>query len=297
VDYWGAFTWIYGIAYECVVSGLGCELWMFWCYKWSGGLWGSVGAQRAFAGGGHGVDVSGSRGKAQREVGCLKVLHARSVGVFILLGLCMASAAWASGSELTWDRTQVSLEMGPKDTEARAVFRVTNTSEVAVTIGRVTSSCGCTASAMKQKVLKPGEATELTAIFEKGKRRGKNESIIKIYLKGGDEPIARLKLSVMIQAALSLRPEIVYWSGGRVGPRTVSIQLDLAYANTLAAIQFNPELLSVKQKAVEGSSGKFELIIEPRSYGVNLRERLMVKALDTSGAVVEEKQVLILVRP
>jgi len=66
------------------------------------------------------------------------------------------------GSNLSWDRTEVKLEMEPEQKEIRASFKVTNEGEDRIRISRIKTSCGCTGSIIDprnyvKKVLIDGE--------------------------------------------------------------------------------------------------------------------------------------------
>ncbi|NCG07959.1 MAG: DUF1573 domain-containing protein [Verrucomicrobia bacterium] len=213
-----------------------------------------------------------------------------------LMGLCLAGIASAV-PELKWDRTVAKVEMGPRDLEAQVSYRVTNKSDATVRLNRVESSCGCTAALPEKQVLGAGESTVVTAVFEKGKRRGKNGSVLRVYLEGVAEPVAHLRLEVDILEIMTLQPEILYWNGGKRGARTVALHLDRTFADRMGAIQFDEERMKVSLVTVSAEKGFYEMTVEPLGYDVNLREKLLLQALNAAGAVVEEKSVHVFVRP
>ncbi len=75
-------------------------------------------------------------------------------------------------------------------------FDIANRTDKTVTIGAITTSCGCTASAAQKKVLQPGESTKVNVSFKTKKYKGAvtqfvyvttdnpGESVIKLTLKG-----------------------------------------------------------------------------------------------------------------
>src|SRR5262245_49932812 len=57
---------------------------------------------------------------------------------------------------------------------ARHKFEVKNTGGAPLDIKSLVASCGCTAAALKQKILAPGDSTEIEVTFDTRGRRGKN---------------------------------------------------------------------------------------------------------------------------
>ena len=87
-------------------------------------------------------------------------------------------------SILVWDRTEARIEMQPDQTEVRATFKVTNQGEETLRIGKIKASCGCTGSVINQRILAPGQSTAIEAVFNKGKRKGKNQTHLTVFLDG-----------------------------------------------------------------------------------------------------------------
>lgn len=219
----------------------------------------------------------------------------RLVWMMGLMGLCLSGIA-SVVPELEWDRTEAKVKMGPQDLEARVSYGVTNKGDAELRLNRVESSCGCTAALPEKRVLGAGESTVVTAVFEKGKRRGKNGSVLRVFLDGAAEPVAHLSLEVDIHEVMTVQPEILYWSGGNRGARTVTLRLDRAFADRIGAIQFNEERVKVSVVTASAEKGLYEITVEPLDYDVNLREKLELQALNAEGVVVEKKSMHVFVR-
>ena len=219
-------------------------------------------------------------------------------GWMLLMVLVLAGLASAAPEvELEWERTETEVEMGPGDAEVRVEYRVRNTGAAELRFNRVESSCGCTAALPAKRVLAAGESTVVAAVFEKGKRQGRNESVLRVFLEGMPEPVAYLKLAVNIVEAMQLQPEILYWKRGVVGPREVRVQLHPDHAVKLGALGFNGEVLQVKAAPDSQKSGQYVLMVEPVAYGAGMREKVVVRALNSSGMVVGEKTLFVFVQP
>ena len=212
------------------------------------------------------------------------------------LALCLTGIASAV-PELEWDRTAAKVVMKPGETEVRVLYKVTNRSPSEIRFNRVESSCGCTAALPKKLTLGAGESTAVTAVFEKGNRRGKNGSILRVFLEGMVAPVARLKLEVDIHEVMTLQPEILYWREGKRGGRTLELRIDPSFADRLGELRFNRERLQVTPVTASVEKGFYVMTVEPLDYGESLREKLVFQALDRAGAVVDEKSVYVFVRP
>jgi hypothetical protein len=210
------------------------------------------------------------------------------------LGLVgVASAA----PQLEWDQTKVEVEMGPADALVQVEYRVRNTGATELRFNRVESSCGCTAALPEKRVLAAGESTVVTAVFEKGKRQGRNGSVLRVYLEGATEPVAYLNLEVNIIEAMELQPEILYWKRGVVGPRVVRVQLHPEHAAKLDTLRFNGDALEVKADLDPQKPGQYVLVVEPIAYDASLREKIVIRALNAAGKGVGEKTLFVFVQP
>jgi hypothetical protein len=63
----------------------------------------------------------------------------------------------------------------------------------------VKASCGCTATAPKDKVLAPGQRSEIVATFDSRGRRGVQNKSITVRSNDPDEPTVVLRLKVEVE--------------------------------------------------------------------------------------------------
>jgi len=115
------------------------------------------------------------------------------------------------GSNLSWDRTEVKLEMEPEQKEIRASFKVTNEGEDRIRISRINTSCGCTGSIIDRKILNPGDTTKIIATFNKGKRQGLNRLQLDVFIDSQAEAVATLRMNVQIPNLVEAMPRVVYF--------------------------------------------------------------------------------------
>ena len=78
-------------------------------------------------------------------------------------------------------------------------YQFTNTGKADLEITDVKASCGCTASAPKDKVVKPGESSEIVATFNSKGRSGTQRKTITVRTNDPDQPVVQLSLSVQVE--------------------------------------------------------------------------------------------------
>lgn len=190
----------------------------------------------------------------------------------------------AGASVLSWDRTETRILMEPGDAEARADYELTNNGEDTLRIASIETSCGCTSTVIDQRILQPGESTRITAIFNKGKRRGKTHSKLAVFLEGNPHSVATLHMIVDIPELVKTQPSVVYWNKqtGR-SPRTVQVSLDSRYVDTISAIRYDDTVLRLKQRELDNKNKSYELEIEPLNFDTPLRHSIEIEASGPGG--------------
>lgn len=219
----------------------------------------------------------------------------KQIPTFIILTLL--SPLFLFGSTLSWDRTEVKLEMEPEQEEIRASFNVTNNGEEQIRIARIKTSCGCTGSIIDRKILQPGESTEIIGTFNKGKRQGLNRIQLDVFIDSQAKPIATLRMNVQIPKLIESMPQIVYWTAtGAKSERRVAITLDKRYIDKIDKIEYDHDKLEVIEE--EDPSGKATRILKitPKSYDALYRGAVTVKASGKDDRKAEAR-ILTLVQP
>lgn len=214
---------------------------------------------------------------------------------FALLNLLAVSLL--HGSTLSWDRTEVDLEMKPDQKEIRASFNVTNKGEGKIRIARVKTSCGCTGSIIDRKILQPGDSTEIIATFNKGKRQGLNRLQLDVFIDSQPEAVAKLRMNVQIPELIEATPRIVYWTptSSKSG-RQVALTLDERYVDTIVKIEYDREKLDVVEEADPKKKAHRILRITPKSFDALYRGTITVKAIGKDNQRAEAK-IMTFVQP
>ena len=189
-----------------------------------------------------------------------------------------AYASFLNASTLVWDQTEVRIEMGPDEEEARASFKVTNKGEKVVRIGRVKSNCGCTDTILNKKILPPGESAEIVAIFSKGRRQGLNRNRLQVYIDSQTDAVVTLKMNVRIPDLIEARPQIVYWKPeSSKSYRHVSLIMDERYIDQILQIDYDRSRLTVTQESGNLKNNNAILLkVKPKDFSKLYRGTITV---------------------
>lgn len=190
----------------------------------------------------------------------------------------------SSASLLSWDRTEARVKMSPEQDQAKASYQLTNRGEETLRIDRIETTCGCTNPIIERRILKPGASTKITAVFNKGKRRGKTHSKLTVFMEGNPQPVATLHMIIDIPELVQTQPSVIYWNDQTErSPRTVHIRLDSRYMETISAIRYNESTLRLRQKPIDENHKEFELELEPVNYEQALRDTVEIEATGANG--------------
>lgn len=98
-----------------------------------------------------------------------------------------------AGSSLVWDFGQVK-----EGDVVGHVFIVTNTTDKTFHINSVNTSCGCTASEIKKKELRPGESTELEVKFNSKGYHGDISQHVYVNTDGIEQPVIKFTIKAEV---------------------------------------------------------------------------------------------------
>ena len=210
----------------------------------------------------------------------------------ILLTFLFASCgSLVDASTLVWDQTDIRIEMGPDQEEARASFKVTNEGEKVVRIARVKSNCGCTDTILNKKILPPGESTEIVAIFSKGKRQGLNRNRLQVYLDNQADAVVTLKMNVQIPTLIEAQPQIVYWKPETSKiPRLVRLVMNERYIDQVLQIDYDRSRLTVTLEPRDPKNNDaLVLTVKPKDFSKLYRGTITVYGGGPNGRKAETR--------
>ena len=205
--------------------------------------------------------------------------------------LFTAYASFLNASTLVWDQTEVRIEIGPDEEEARASFKVTNEGEKVVRIARVKSNCGCTHTILNKKILPPGESAEIIAIFSKGRRQGLNRNRLQVYIDSQTDAVVTLKMNVQVPALIEAQPQIVYWKPeSSKSSRHVRIIMDERYIDQILQIDYDRSQLTVTQESDNLKNNNAILLkVKPKDFSKLYRGTITVYVGGPDGRKAETR--------
>lgn len=80
--------------------------------------------------------------------------------------LLLLSCTLLQAHDLKWEATETTVKMGQSEKTADAVYRFENTSDHAIEIKDVRTSCGCTAVKFDKKAYAPGDKGEISVTYK-----------------------------------------------------------------------------------------------------------------------------------
>jgi len=134
----------------------------------------------------------------------------RLVGVLLPLVLVALPAGVAQGRQGESKAKQVrgpGIEVTPEEHDFGKVqqnakleteFEIRNIGTEELNIGRISTSCGCTAALTSQRFVKPGETTRLKVTLETRMYQGAIERSISIATNAANKKIATVKLKAFV---------------------------------------------------------------------------------------------------
>ncbi len=95
----------------------------------------------------------------------------------------------------TWDFGFIS-----KDVVVKHEFEIKNNLDRVLNIKDISTSCGCTVSAAKKKVLEPGESTQITVEFNSKGYSGKVSQFVYVSTDDPDNLILKYTIKAFVQS-------------------------------------------------------------------------------------------------
>lgn len=214
----------------------------------------------------------------------------------LLLALLLTTTA-AGATPLAWEQTSIEVRLTPGMETAEAIFQATNQGRETVRFSRFQSSCGCTAVALEDPLLEPGETASIKAVFTREGRQGVRRNRIQVFTDDATEPTATLVFTVDIPRLLSLQPAVIFWTPNAApAPRTVTIELDGSHLTELAEVKYARSVLEVGEPTPGAKPHQFNLSLQPLRYDQALRETVQIIARGPDG-FEEEVRLQIFVQP
>ena len=165
-------------------------------------------------------------------------------------------------------------------------FIISNTGSGQLTLGKPTTSCGCTIAALKLDKLAPGEKTELGFTMNVNMPRGHAEKLITVQSNDPNNPMAKLTVKADIVPVFEYNPQMVEIGNLHLGATTnLSIQIKRTDAKPLGitAVEANAPFIHPTLEKVDGAADAVTVRVEVVADGVARRFNNVVNVLSEAG--------------
>jgi hypothetical protein len=138
----------------------------------------------------------------------------RALLILLLVGALDAA-------DLVFERETISLTPKPGSEREIVSFPFRNAGTRPLTIDRLDASCGCTTVDLEKRTYQPGEAGELSVIFDLNGLSGRQDKTIQVYHDRG--PMVLLTISALLAEAPTIAPSFLTWKIGAATDEQVAV--------------------------------------------------------------------------
>lgn len=126
--------------------------------------------------------------------------------ITVILLLSLIISAQAEGPKLSMDSAIYDFGTVAEGDKVTKVFDFKNTGKLPLEIQRVVTACGCTASTLDKKNLKPGETGKIEVVFNTRGFSGSKVKTVKLYTNDPENPTTLITLRGAIQKNIQVTP-------------------------------------------------------------------------------------------
>ena len=167
------------------------------------------------------------------------------------------------------------------------IFIVSNVGQGPLTIGKPTTSCGCTVAALKTDKLAPGEKTELGFTMQVGNiPRGHAEKVINVPSNDTNLPSAKLTVKADIVPVFDFNPQNLDVGNLHIGATTnLVIQIKRTDGKPLGInlVESKATFIHPTTKSVDGTTNAVEIHVEVVADGTPRRFNEVLNVLGEAG--------------
>lgn len=173
--------------------------------------------------------------------------------------ITLSSELWDFGDALYGDALQ-------------QTFTIKNEGDADLILDRVKGSCSCTVPRLTTKLLKPGESTEVTVIFNTKKRQGQISTNVQVRSNDPLRPVLTYRVKGSVKRLIDFKPASVQLRGlkrDEVMSATVKIVNQGSEPITPTIKSINSDYFEVEIKEIEAGQ-VYELVVRtkpPIPYG------------------------------
>ena len=129
------------------------------------------------------------------------------IGTCLLVALALlAAAAFAEGPAARVDETEFDFGTIEQGANVSHTYVIANDGDAPLSIGRVETSCGCTAAKPTRQLVPPGETTDIRVDFRSGDRKGKQHKVVTVHTSDPNAAQVHLILKGLVRVLYELDP-------------------------------------------------------------------------------------------
>ncbi len=197
----------------------------------------------------------------------------RGFGLGVLLSIISVSI---SHGELVFENVLVE---GTANFGAEAFpfgFRYSNEGDSPIRITGVSSSCGCTTTALESPIVEAGSSGVISGVFHLGDRKGLQEKTIRVRTDHPSAPEVILRLKVTIPNTLTISPRLLLWRvNDQPEERVLQLSLNPDAQGEIISISSDDPAFSLREE-VDQETGATIVYLRPLELAQRKRSRLVV---------------------
>jgi hypothetical protein len=188
----------------------------------------------------------------------------------LLAALLVATGAFGqdvatpAGPKIACDEPTYNFGQQSPSQKVEHTFVVRNEGDLTLEIGNVRTSCGCTVANVSDKMLEPGESTDVVVVLDLKNRKGRQHKVITVECNDRSQPRYRLQLQGEAVSNIDLQPSRLYL--GQVDDSTGATATADVVAMTGTVFQIKE--VSVRSRVLEAS---LETVTDGSHYRVHVK--------------------------
>jgi hypothetical protein len=159
------------------------------------------------------------------------------------------------------------------------IFTFKNVGTATLVLGKIRTSCGCTAAVVSEQEIPPGGQGEIKVTFDTKNRRGKSHKTITVSSNDPDQPNMQLSISGEILVDVDITPHYVNFGNIKRGEEhTKSVKVRFPHDPTLRVtrVESLTEGITAKQGATKSDETEIQIRVDRKAPVGRLSGRVKI---------------------
>lgn len=193
---------------------------------------------------------------------------------YVLPVLIATLPAFAQAPAISFDRTHADLGRISPDKKVSVRFKVSNTGNAPLQITGVNPSCGCTSTVLGNWYLKPGESSDVEAVFDPDHMKGVVRKSLSVVSNDPKNPSALLTFEAEVVREVMTSVDAVFFTmATRTGTQTSKVKIWSGVGEDVKILEAKapgaPYLKLIPKG--EGKEATLEVVLDGTQIPANLR--------------------------